>query len=84
MPDIAHAARTCAVPASRPAEVPPLPADLAAAAANDARPGDPQPCRQRMPTLGPSVTESGTPSLSAWASALTLGDLEACLRKAVA
>ncbi len=40
--------------------------------------------RRRLPTVGPELTESGTPCLVGWASCLTLGDLEAALRKAVA
>ena len=34
--------------------------------------------------VGDRITESGVPSLQAWASCLSLGDLEAALRKAVA
>ena len=40
--------------------------------------------RRRLPTIGPKLSEIGTPSLLGWASCLTLGDLEAALRKAVA
>lgn len=38
--------------------------------------------RFRVPRVGPSVTESGTPSFAGWASCLSLGDLDAALRKA--
>ena len=40
--------------------------------------------RGRLPTVGPRITQRGTPSLAGWASCLTLGDLEAALRKSVA
>ena len=40
--------------------------------------------RRRLPTVGSELSEVGTPSLIGWASCLTLGDLEAALRKAVA
>ena len=40
--------------------------------------------RRRLPTVGPRLSEEGVPSLWGWASCLTLGDLEAALRKAVA
>ena len=38
--------------------------------------------RPRVPTVGGALTVTGTPTLSAWASALTLGDLERALRRA--
>jgi len=38
--------------------------------------------RRRLPTVGSELSEIGTPSLVGWASCLTLGDLEAALRKA--
>ncbi len=40
--------------------------------------------RPRIPTVGPRLTERGDPSVQGWASCLTLGDLEAALRKAAA
>ena len=40
--------------------------------------------RPRVPKVGDRLTQEGTPSLRAWASCLTLGDLEAALLKAVA
>ena len=83
MPDIAHAARTCDESAQCPAEASTLPGDIAGSAANDGG-SPPRTRRQRTPQVGPAVTETGTPSFAAWASALTLGELEAALRKAVA
>jgi hypothetical protein len=38
--------------------------------------------RRRLPTIGDELTETGSPSLRGWASCLTLGDLEAALRRA--
>ncbi len=38
----------------------------------------------RVPKVGDRLTQEGAPSLRAWASCLTLGDLEAALLKAVA
>jgi len=38
----------------------------------------------RVPGVGDRVTQEGSPSLQAWASCLTLGDLEAALLKSVA
>ncbi|MCK6527604.1 hypothetical protein L6R50_08585 [Myxococcota bacterium] len=40
--------------------------------------------RPRVPTVGLRLTATGPPSFRAWASCLTLGDLEDVLRKAVA
>ena len=40
--------------------------------------------RPRVPKVGDRLTQEGTPSLRAWASCLTLGDLETALLKAVA
>lgn len=40
--------------------------------------------RPRVPTVGLRLTETGSPSDRAWATCLTLGDLEGALRKAVA
>lgn len=40
--------------------------------------------RPRIPTVGPRLVERGAPSVQGWASCLTLGDLEAALRKAAA
>jgi len=40
--------------------------------------------RPRVPTVGLRLSETGSPSIRAWASCLTLGDLEGALRKAVA
>lgn len=40
--------------------------------------------RTRVPAVGDRVTEEGVPELHAWASCLSVGDLEAALRKAVA
>jgi len=37
--------------------------------------------RQRIPTVAETVTCTGTPALSAWASCLPLGDLEAALHR---
>ena len=39
---------------------------------------------RNVPRVGDRITESGTPSLRAWASCLSLGDLEAAVRKAAA
>lgn len=52
-------------------------------AANDA-PEATGTSRPRVPQVGNRLTESGEPSFFGWASCLTLGDLEAALRKAVA
>ena len=38
--------------------------------------------RQRVPTVGDALLATGTPTLPAWASALTLGDLESALLRA--
>lgn len=38
--------------------------------------------RPRVPGVGEELTATGMPTLSAWASALTLGDLEAALLRA--
>ena len=38
--------------------------------------------RPRVPSVGEALTATGTPTLSTWASALTLGDLEAALLRA--
>ena len=38
----------------------------------------------RVPEVGARLSQTGSPSLHAWASCLTLGDLEAALSKAVA
>ena len=38
----------------------------------------------RVPEVGERISQTGSPSLHAWASCLTLGDLEAALSKAVA
>lgn len=40
--------------------------------------------RPRVPTVGSALTCSGAPSLGAWASTLTLGDLEAALLSSAA
>lgn len=40
--------------------------------------------RPRVPTVGGRLTQEGAPMLRAWASCLTLGDLETALQKAVA
>lgn len=40
--------------------------------------------RPRIPTIGASLTEAGTPSLRGWASCVPLGVLEAAVRKAAA
>ena len=40
--------------------------------------------RPRIPTVGPGLVERGIPSLEGWASCLTLGDLDAAVRKAAA
>lgn len=40
--------------------------------------------RFRIPTVGARVTSAGVPSVEAWASALSLADIEAALLKAVA
>ncbi len=37
-----------------------------------------------VPRVGDRITESGAPSLAAWASCLSLGDLEAAVRRSVA
>lgn len=39
---------------------------------------------RNVPRVGNRITESGTPSMRAWASCLSLGDLEAAVRKAAA
>jgi len=39
--------------------------------------------RPRIPRVGETVTQSGTPSASGWASCVPLGALESALRKAV-
>jgi hypothetical protein len=39
---------------------------------------------RNVPRVGDRITESGTPSLRAWASCLSLGDLETAVRKAAA
>jgi len=40
--------------------------------------------RPRVPKVGDRLTEEGEPSMRAWASCLTLGDLEAAVLEAVA
>lgn len=37
-----------------------------------------------VPRVGDRITESGSPSMRAWASCLSLGDLETAVRKAAA
>ena len=84
MPKPAHSAKTCDEAAKCAAD-PRMPsADLATPAANDAGSAPIRIRRSRTPTPGPTITEVGTPSFAAWVSALSLGDLEAALRKAVA
>ena len=39
--------------------------------------------RPRIPRVGETLTQSGTPSVSVWASCIPLGALESALRKAV-
>ena len=43
---------------------------------------EPARARPRVPSVGEALTATGTPTLSTWASALTLGDLEAALLRA--
>ena len=40
--------------------------------------------RRRVPPVGETVSEEGTPSLQAWASCVTLGDLQAALLRSAA
>lgn len=84
MPDVVAAAQTSDESAPS-AATPVLPTpNLPAVAANDPPSASFPTGRRRMPTVGPSITQRGAPSLTAWASALSLGDLEDYLRKAVA
>lgn len=41
-----------------------------------------RPRRARVPPVGDTVSEEGTPSLRAWSSALTLADLQAAMQRA--
>ena len=50
---------------------------------NARTPGKKKVRRPRIPRVGETLTQSGTPSASGWASCVPLGAMESALRKAV-